>query len=235
MRAAHNLASDVGLVAASAAMHVSRASVYRYIKPPAPQPGPVTPHPRALTDAERAEVLSTLTSPRFVDRSPAAVHAALLEDDRYLCSVSTMYRVLSNAKAVRERRAQRRHPCYEAPQLLATRPNEVWSWDITKLLGTRKWEYFHLYVMLDIFSRYVVGWMVAERESGALAKELIASCCERQGIVPGKLTVHSDRGPSMMSKPVVGLLHTLDVHKTVSPRAHTCPTTILTANRSSKR
>ena len=194
MQAAQNLASDVGLVAACAAMHVSRASVYRYVKPPVPQPGPVAPHPRALNEAERAEVLSTLTSQRFVDRSPAAVHAALLEDDRYLCSVSTMYRVLSNAKAVRERRAQRRHPRYEAPQLLATRPNEVWSWDITKLLGARKWEYFHLYVMLDIFSRYVVGWMVAERESGALAKELIAACCEKQGIVPGKLTVHSDRG-----------------------------------------
>ena len=128
----------------------------------------------------------------------------------------TMYRVLAKARAVRERRAQRRHPNYAAPQLLAQMPNQVWSWDITKLIGLRKWEYFHLYVMLDIFSRYVVGWLLAERESGDLAKELIKACCERQNIEAGQLSIHSDRGPAMMSKPVVGLLNALDVNKTVS-------------------
>ena len=217
MQIAQQLAENVGLVAACKAMRVSRASVYRGRRPvPACAGTPAVQHPRALSIDERAAVLNTLTSDRFVDCAPAAVHALLLEEDRYLCSVRTMYRVLASAKAVRERRAQRRHPIYTAPQLLATRPNAVWSWDITKLLGVRKWEYFHLYVMLDIYSRYVVGWMVAERESGALARQLIATCCLRQGIAPGQLTIHSDRGPAMMAKPVVGLLTTLDVHKTVS-------------------
>ena len=216
MHAVQKLSKETSVEAACAALHVSRSSLYRYLSPAAQDSSSPRVHPRALDEDERAEVLSTLTSERFVDCAPAAVHAALLEDNRYLCSVSTMYRVLAASKAVRERRAQRRHPRYEAPQLLATRPSEVWSWDITKLLGTRKWEYFHLYVMLDIFSRYVVGWMVAEHESGALAKELIAACHRRQGIAPGTLTIHSDRGTAMMSKPVVGLLHTLDVHKTVS-------------------
>ena len=215
MRVAQQLAEDVGLVAACDAMQISRASVYRSRMPAADRGMPAT-HPRALTDPERSAVLETLSSKRFIDCAPAAVYSMLLEEDRYLCSVRTMYRVLGAEKAVRERRAQRRHPQYTPPQLLATGPNQVWSWDITKLLGVRKWEYFHLYVMLDIYSRYVVGWLVAEHESGSLAKHLIATCYKRQGIVAGQLTIHSDRGPAMMAKPVVGLLTTLDVHKTVS-------------------
>jgi putative transposase len=217
MQTAQQLAEKVGLVAACKAMRVSRASVYRDRQPAVDRAGvPSVRHPRALSEAERADVITTLNSDRFVDCAPAAVHAMLLEENRYLCSVSTMYRVLTSVKAVRERRAQRRHPHYTAPQLLATCPNTVWSWDITKLLGARKWEYFHLYVMLDIYSRYVVGWLVAERESGALAKQLIATCYQRQGILPGQLTIHSDRGTAMTAKPVIGLLTTLDVHKTVS-------------------
>ena len=217
MEVAEQLAGTVGLVAACQAVGVSRAAVYRRRRPPAVK-SPTAPvvHPRALRTEEREVVLRELASDRFVDCAPAAVHAMLLEEDRYLCSVRTMYRVLSAARAVRERRAQRRHPRYEKPQLLANGPNEVWSWDITKLLGARKWQYFHLYVMLDIFSRYVVGWMVAERESGSLAKQLIATCYQRQGIVPGQLTIHSDRGTAMTAKPVVNLMTTLDVHKTVS-------------------
>lgn len=216
MRVTQQLAESVGLVAACNAMQVSRASIYRSRRNSTAHDDARAVHPRALTDAERTAVLETLNSERFVDCAPAAVYSMLLEENRYLCSVRTMYRVLDAAKAVRERRAQRRRPQYKAPQLLATGPNQVWSWDITKLLGVRKWEYFHLYVMLDIFSRYVVGWLIAERESGRLARQLIATCYRRQGIVAGQLTIHSDRGPAMMAKPVVGLLTTLDVHKTVS-------------------
>jgi putative transposase len=165
-------------------------------------------------------VLEVLHTPRFVDRSPAQAYATLLDDNTYLCSVRTMYRILEGAGEARERRRQLTHPRYVKPQLLPTRPNEVWSWDITKLLGPRKWVNFHLYVILDIFSRYVVGWMVAERESATLAKELIRSSCRKQGIERGELTVHADRGPSMRSKCVAHLLADLGVTKT-----HTRPYT----------
>jgi len=161
-------------------------------------------------------VLAVLHEPRFVDLAPGQVYAQLLDEGRYLCSPRTMYRVLSACQEVRERRDQLRHPAYTAPQLLATRPNEVWSWDITKLLGPAKWTYFHLYVILDVFSRYVVGWMVAHRESAQLAQKLIAATCARQGIAPGDLTLHADRGSSMTSKPVALLLADLGVTKTHS-------------------
>ena len=172
--------------------------------------------PRALSDDERAQVLAVLHEPRFCDLAPAEVYATLLDEKRYLCSERTMYRVLDDNREVRERRAQLRHPAYAAPQLLATRPNEVWSWDITKLLGPEKWSYFYLYVILDVFSRYVVGWMVADGESAALAEKLIAQTCEREHIEPGQLTLHADRGSSMKSKPVALLLSDLGVNKTHS-------------------
>jgi len=172
--------------------------------------------PRALSDDERAHVLAVLHEPRFCDLAPAEVYATLLDEKRYLCSERTMYRVLDDNREVRERRAQSRHPAYAAPQLLATRPNEVWSWDITKLLGPEKWSYFYLYVILDVFSRYVVGWMVADGESAALAEKLIAQTCERERIEPGQLTLHADRGSSMKSKPVALLLSDLGVNKTHS-------------------
>jgi putative transposase len=151
-------------------------------------------------------VLNTLHSPRFLDQSPAEVYATLLDEGSYLCSLRSMYRLLASAQEVRERRNLLRHPRYQPPQLLATAPNQVWSWDITKLLGPVKWLYFYLYVMLDLFSRYVVGWMLAERESGALAKRLIEESCRQQGIEPGQLTLHSDRGPAMTSSSVSVLL-----------------------------
>jgi len=205
-----------GIAPTCAALEFPRATYYRHrhprIGPPRPRPAP----PRALSTGERAAVLTVLNEPRFVDLAPAEVYATLLDEGRYLCSERTLYRVLAANAAVRERRAQLRHPLYAAPELLATRPNELWSWDITKLLGPTKWTYFHLYVVLDVFSRYVVGWMLAHRESAALAEKLIGESCERQGIAPGQLTVHADRGPAMRSKPVALLLSDLGVTKSHS-------------------
>jgi putative transposase len=175
---------------------------------------------RALAPQERQEVIDVLNSDRFVDRSPAQVYATLLDGNRYLCSERTMYRILADRGEVRERRNQLTHPKYVKPQLLATAPNEVWSWDITKLRGPAKWVYFYLYVILDIFSRYVVGWMVCRRESATLAKKLIEESCDKQGIEPGQLTVHADRGASMRSKLVAHLLADLGITKT-----HTRPYT----------
>jgi putative transposase len=172
--------------------------------------------PRALSAAERHQVLEVLHEPRFVDKAPAEVYATLLDEDRYLCSERTMYRILEEAGEVRERRDQLRHPSYNAPQLLATQPNELWSWDITKLLGPAKWTYFYLYVILDVFSRYVVGWMVAEQELATLAHELIEQTCQRQQIQRDQLTLHADRGSSMTSKTVALLLADLGVTKTHS-------------------
>ena len=160
-------------------------------------------------------MLAQLHSPRFVDRAPREIYATLLDEGHYLCAPRTMYRLLAAAHEGRERRNQLRHvaPC---PELLATRPNEVWSWDITKLLGPAKWTYYYLYVILDIFSRYVVGWMVAHAESARLAERLIAATCEMQGIRPGQLTIHADRGTSMTSKAVALLLADLGIIRTHS-------------------
>jgi putative transposase len=179
-----------------------------------------SPSPRALLAAEKQQVLEILHSDRFVDQAPAEIYATLLDEGRYLCSIRTMYRILATEQEVRERRNQLRHPVYSKPELLATGPNQVWSWDITKLLGPVKWSYFYLYVILDIFSRYVVGWMVAHRESAILAERLISNACAQQGIVPGQLTIHADRGSSMKSKPVALLLSDLGITKTHS-RPHT--------------
>jgi putative transposase len=161
-------------------------------------------------------VLETLHSERFLDAAPAQVHATLLDEGTYLCSPRTMYRLLDTAGEIKERRDQVRRPHYAAPELLATRSNEVWSWDITKLLGPAKWTYFYLYVILDIFSRYVVGWMLAPRETAALAERLIAETCAKHAISPGQLTIHADRGGPMRSKPVALLLADLGVTKTHS-------------------
>jgi putative transposase len=151
-----------------------------------------------------------------MDKAPTEVYATLLDEGIYHCSVRTMYRILDDAGEVRERRDQVRHSNYKAPELLATGPNQVWSWDITKLLGPVKWTYFYLYVILDIFSRYVVGWMIAPHESSALAQRLIAETCEKQKVMPGQLTIHADRGSSMKSKPVALLLADLGITKSHS-------------------
>jgi putative transposase len=161
-------------------------------------------------------VLDVLHSPRFVDKAPAAVYAALLDEGTYHCSIRTMYRILHDAREVRERRNQLRHPNYKKPELLATGPNQVWSWDITKLLGPAKWTYYYLYVILDIYSRYAVGWMLASRENAELAKRLIRDSIDRQNVNPGELIIHSDRGPSMKSHTVAQLLGSLGVTKSHS-------------------
>ena len=202
-----------GVAATCRALGISRASYYRSRRP-APPTARARTVPRKLPADGRQTVLDVLHSPRFVDVAPAEVHATLLDEDEYLCSVRTMYRILEENQEVRERRNQLRHPRYAAPELLATGPNELWSWDITKLLGPRKWTYYYLYVILDVFSRYVVGWTVAYRELASIAERLIAETCKRQGVEPGQLTLHADRGSSMTSKPVAFLMADLGVTKT---------------------
>jgi putative transposase len=214
MVAVEQVATSVGTAAACQVLGIPRASLYRGRRPVTvarPRPAP----PRALDPVERQGVLDLLHT-RFIDQAPAQVHATLLDEGTYLCSPRTMYRILDAAHEVKERRDQVRRPHYAAPELLATRPNEVWSWDITKLLGPAKWTYFYLYVILDIFSRYVVGWMVAPRESAGLAERLIRDTYAKQGIAPGQLTLHADRGSSMQSQPVALLLADLGVTKTHS-------------------
>ena len=214
--AALELAGEVGVAPACQALGVSRATFYRRQRP---APGHQQPRPtpaRALCETERERVLDVLASPRFVDRAPAEVVATLLDEGRYLCSERTMYRVLAASQPVRERRNQREHPAYTKPELVATGPNQTWSWDITKLLGPKKWSYFYLYVLLDIFSRYVVGWMVADRENSALAGRLIEETCHKQGVAPENLTLHSDRGAPMTSKCTAQLLADLGVTRSLS-------------------
>jgi putative transposase len=169
-----------------------------------------------LGPEERQAVVEILHSERFMDKAPREVYAGLLDEGIFLCSVRTMYRILAGGNELLERRNQLRHPAYPKPQLMASGPNQVWSWDITKLLGPVKWVYYHLYVIVDIFSRYVVGWMVANRESGKLAQKLIEQSCTKQGIQPGRLTVHADRGTAAKSKPVALLLADLGITRTFS-------------------
>lgn len=175
------------------------------------------PSHRALSLAEREQVLSILNSDRFGDKPPAQIYAALLDEGVYLCSVSTMYRILVENDQVQERRNILRHPEYVKPELLATGPNQVWSWDITKLKGPRKWKFYHLYVIIDIYSRYVVGWMIADRETGLLARDLIEETCKRQDIEEDhQLYIHADRGASMKSKSVALLMADLGITKSHS-------------------
>jgi len=218
------LSVTVGVESACDALGVARASFYRQrpllgpalsAHPPAPPAARPTPA-RALGAEEIQAVRAVLNSQRFQDCSPAAINATLLDEGQYLCSTRTMYRVLEEDGATRERRDQLTHPQYRKPELLASAPNQLWSWDITKLRGPAKWTYFYLYVILDVFSRYVVGWMVAPRESAELAKKLIEESCEKQDIQPSQLTLHADRGSAMRSKPVALLLADLSVTKTHS-------------------
>lgn len=239
MSAVNEAAGRLGTKCACAAVGLSRAGYYRLKRaaraeeactPAAEQDGanvgiPNSSRPcavpgRALTNAEEQSVIDQLHSDRFVDLAPPQVYSALLDEGEYLCSISTMYRILRKHGEVKERRAQRRHPVYAKPELLATKPNQVWSWDITKLKGPHKWSYYYLYVIMDIYSRNVVGWMVAERESADLAHDLIAQTLINQGITPGQLVLHADRGSSMKSNSVAMLLESLGVVKTHS-RPHT--------------
>jgi putative transposase len=217
MTACNELAPEVSIKAACKAMGVSRATYYRYKAPKPELPKkPKRPHRRALSPAERQAVLDMLHSARFIDKSPAEAYATLLDEGKYMCSIRTIYRILAKAGEVRERRRQAKHPEYKAPELLATAPNQVWSWDITKLKGPSKWQYYTLYVIMDIYSRYIVGWMIADRESASLASRLIYETCRKQGIQENQLTIHADRGSSMKSKPVALLMANLGITKSHS-------------------
>jgi len=215
MQSAEQLGQSLGVQAACSVLSVARSSLYRARRPRSVRSRPKS-SPRAFSQAEKIKVRQELNSARFQDRAPREVYATLMDEGQYLCSWRSMYRILAENDEVRERRNQLRHPNYVKPELLATGPNQLWSWDITKLLGPTKWTYYYLYVILDVFSRYVVGWMIAERESATLAEELIAETCARQGIQPDQLTIHADRGSSMTSKSVAFLLADLGVTKTHS-------------------
>jgi putative transposase len=194
-----------------------RSTYYRLVEPAEEKQKAARPKPpRALSVDERQQVLDVLHEERFMDKAPAEVYAKLLDEGRYLCSISTMYRILLANKEVKGRRDQLRHPEYKKPELLAVAPNQVWSWDITKLRGPAKWTSYYLYVIIDIFSRYVVGWMIAPSQTGALAEDLISQTCSRQEIEREQLSIHSDRGGPMTSKAVALLLSDLGVTKSLN-------------------
>jgi putative transposase len=209
------LREQIGVKAACQAVGLPRSQFYR-LRQPRPARLPKAEPARKLTEAERETVRTLLNSPRFADQAPREVYASLLDEGCYVCSVRSMYRILAEYDEVRERRDQLRHPNYTRPELLATGPNQVWSWDITRLLGPVKWSYFYVYTILDIYSRYVVGWMIALQEAAHLAEQLVEETCQRQGIVPGQLTLHADRGKPMLSKPLAFLLADLGVTKSHS-------------------
>ena len=214
---ATELAPLMGTKGACQAVGRARATYYQHSRPADPRPpGTRRRSPRALVSAEVSQVLELLHSERFIDMAPAEVYATLLDEGQYLASVSSMYRILRSVGEVHERRRQATHPARVKPELVAQRPNQVWSWDITKLHGPAKWTYYHLYVIIDIYSRQVVGWMVASRESSVLAERLLAETIRRHGVDPAQLTIHADNGSSMASKPVALLLADLGVTKSHS-------------------
>jgi len=204
---------------ACAALAVPRSSLYRQRQPVAAPVAPVPPRPlpaRTLSESEKAQVRDLLNSERFQDQPPREVYAALLDEGQYHCSWRTMYRILDEHTEVRERRNQLRHPTYQRPELLATGAKQLWSWDITKLRGPTKGQFYYLYVILDVFSRYIPGWLIAERESAELAEELVAETCRKQGITAAQLTLHADHGSPMIAKPMAQLLADLGVQESHS-------------------
>lgn len=207
---AGEMAQEFGVIPACEALDVSRATFYRRRKPkgpPAPRPRPK----RALSEEERQEVLEICHSEEFIDRAPATIQATLMDRGVYVCSTRTFYRILTEAGEVKERRDQARHPAYVKPELCAMAPNQVWTWDITDLKGPTKGRRYKLYVCLDIFSRLVVGWLVAEREDARWAEEFLRTCLNRQEVQQNQMTIHADRGSAMTSKPVHQLLLDLGV------------------------
>ena len=225
MTTVSELTSQVGVAAACQALAVPRSSFYRSRQSSSPKadpsltvdpPSPPARSPRSLSEEEQSVVRETLNSPRFVDQTPREVYATLLDEESYLCSWRTMYRILEQNQEVRERRAQLRHPNHAKPELVATAPNQLWSWDITKLLGPTKGTFYYLYVIIDVFSRYITGWLLADRESDVLANQLVHETCIKQEILPDQLTLHADRGSSMKSKLLAMLLDDLGVTKTHS-------------------
>lgn len=215
MNAVTTFSTDVGVRPGCEALGVARSSYYRrrHVKT-APvkraRPG------RRLTEMERTSVLQIMDSEEFCDRAPRQIWATLLDRGTYLAHWRTMYRILAQNGETKERRNQLCHPLYETPELLATGPNELWSWDITRLRRAQKWSYYYLYVILDVFSRFVVGYMIANRENATLARDLIETTCRRQGVDRDQLTIHADRGSPMTSKTVVQLLVDLGIEKSHS-------------------
>ena len=217
MTAAEGLAETTCVAVACRALAVPRATYYRRQRPAEPKsPAPRPRNHRRICDEERARIREVLNSKRFMDKSPEQVAAILFEQDKYLASPRTMYRVLAEVGEVRERRNRRRHPAHQIPRLVARGPNEVWSWDITKLKGPTKGDFYMLYVMLDIFSRYVVGWLLAEHENATLAQHLLRETMAKHGIEPGQLTVHQDRGSPMRAKSTKQLLEDLGASRSYS-------------------
>jgi putative transposase len=217
MQTVESLKTEIAVTQLCEAVGLNRSFLYRYKKPPIVLPLTTrAQHPRSLSRDEVRCVEDVLHSERFVDTSPAEVYATLLDEGKYLCSVRTMYRILATKGENLERRRGHKKGSFKRPELLANGPNQVWSWDITKLMGPQKWTYFYLYVMLDIFSRYVIGWFVSDRENGSLAKHFIDECCQKQNIKEEQLTIHSDRGSPMKSKPVAFLMADLGITKSFS-------------------
>ncbi len=217
MEAADQLIPVLGVKEACLSLALPRATFYRWRRPQSRRLAKRrAPSPIALTAQERKEVLAVLHAPEFVDASPYQIYPALLDQGIYLCCIRTMYRLLEAHGELRERRNQLRHPKYSRPELLATGPNQLWTWDITLLRGPVKYTYYYLYVIIDVFSRYIPGWMLAGKECGELASELIGQACQKQGIQPGQLTIHADNGAAMTSKTLTQLLTDLDVARSYS-------------------
>ena len=217
LQAIRSLQPELGLRASCEALGYSRATWQRRVHPPLPKSSrPRLVSPIKLEPEARQRFLELAHSVEFVDKAPPQIYFALLDVGAYICSIRTMYRILAAEHEVRERRNQLRHPKYKRPELLATGPRQLWSWDITKLRGPLKGLYYYLYVLLDVFSRYVVGWQLSTHESAELAQQLILASCEKQEIGRGQLTIHADNGPSMTSFGVAGLLERLDVRKSHS-------------------
>jgi len=217
MQSVETLAAEIGVQTACGALVIPRSSVYaaRRAKPET-APRPATPPPNALTALEKTTILAELNSDRFADQTPYEVYPQLLDEGRYLCSLRGMYRILAENQAVRDRRDQLRHPARPAPQILARRPNQVWVWDITLLLSTIKYQCFYLYLVLDLFSRFIVGWLIAEKQSGDYAEQLLAASFHRFQLPPEQLTVHSDNGGPMTAKPLAWLFAELGIQQSLS-------------------
>jgi putative transposase len=207
--------ASLGTIGLCKALGMARASFYRALGKTLPAATNSSPNFRRIPDTERKEILSVMNSERFRDMAPPEIYATALDEGSYFCSIRTMYRILKENAQILQRRQSAPRQC-KRPELLACKPNQLWSWDITKLMGPAKWTYYYLYKILDVFSRYVVGWMVAFKETAPLAEAFIADTCLKQEIVPGTLTVHADNGPSMTSRQVAHLLADLGVAKTHS-------------------
>lgn len=208
--------NDIPVTAACRALGVSRATLYRNTQMPKPRKPRTTPSKRALTMEERAKVLEILNSPGFSDQPPAEVYAALLSQGIYLASIRTMYRILESAKQSKERRRGHVHRSFSKPQIVATKPNQAWSWDITKLCGPTPGTFYCLYTIMDLFSRYIVGWFIDDRENANLAAAFVQETAIRHGIAPGTLTLHSDRGSPMTGQSMTDMLATLQIGRSLS-------------------